>query len=45
MDTLLKTQVTVDVFLIEGYGYAALQKELPIAPFVECFKATRLGKS
>ena len=45
MGTLLKIQITIDVFLIEGYGYAALRKELPIAPFVECFKTTRLGKS
>ena len=43
-DTLLENQVFVDVFLIEEYEYAALWKELLIAPFVERFKTTNLGK-
>ena len=43
-DTLLKTQIYVDVFLIEEYEYAALQKELLIAQFVERFKTTNFGK-
>ena len=45
MDTLLKTQLLVEVFLIQGYEYAALQKGLLIARFVEHFKIITLGKS
>ena len=44
MDTLLKTQIFVDVFLIEKYEYDALRKEPFIAHFVERFKTTNLGK-
>ena len=32
MDTLLKTQIFVDVLPMEEYEYAALRKELLIAP-------------
>ena len=35
MDALLKTQIFVDVFLIEEYEYAALRKELLIFHFIE----------
>ena len=35
MDALLKTQIFVDVFLIEEYDYAALRKELLIFHFIE----------
>ena len=44
MDTLLKTQISVDVFLIEVYEYAALQKELFIAHFIEGFKTNNSEK-
>ena len=44
MDTFLKTQIFAGVFLIEGYEYAALQKELLLSPFVERFKTTNLEK-
>ena len=30
---------------MEGYLQGALQKEMHIASFVECFKKTTLGKS
>ena len=43
-DTFLEYQVFV-VFLIESYEYAALQKELLIAPFVERFKIITFSKS
>ena len=43
-DTLFKNQIFIDVFEKEDYEYAALQKELFIGPFVECFKTTSLGK-
>ena len=42
---LLKNWISVDFFLVEGYGQAALQKELRIAPFVERFKVTTQGRS
>ena len=29
---------------MEGYVQGALQKELLIAPFVQCFKTTTLGE-
>ena len=43
MDTLLKIQILVDVFLIEEHEYAALLKELLIAYFIERFKRNNLG--
>ena len=43
-DTLRKNQIFVDAFLIEDYEYNALRKELLVAPFVEHFKTTTLGK-
>ena len=43
-DTLLKNHIFVDTFLIEDYEYNALRKELLVAPFVEHFKTTALGK-
>ena len=42
---LLKIQILVDVFLIQGYEYAALRKELLITRFLEGFKITTLEKS
>ena len=45
MDTQLKNQIFIDVFLIEDYEYAAQRKELLITTFGERFKATTLGKS
>ena len=42
--TLLKTQIFVDVFLIEEYEYATLRKELLIAHFIERLKRNDLGK-
>ena len=44
MDTLLKSQIFVDIFEIENYKYAALRKKLLISTFVERFKITTLGK-
>ena len=44
MDTLPKTHIFVDVFLIEEYEYAALQQELLIAHFMKRFKTNNLGK-
>ena len=43
MDTLLKIQIFVDVFLIEEHEYATLLKELLIAYFIERFKRNNLG--
>ena len=43
-DTSLNIKIFLDVFLIEGYEYAALRKGLLIAPFIERFKRTTLGK-
>ena len=34
MDTLLKNQISIDVFMIEDYEYAALRKKFLISPFV-----------
>ena len=42
---LLKHWISVDFFLVEGYGLGALRKELHIAPFVEQFKTSTLGRS
>ena len=44
-DTLLKNQIFGDVFEEEDHKYAALRKELLIAPIVEHLKITTLGKS
>ena len=44
-DTLLKNLFFVDVFETEDYEYAALWKELLIAPFLEGFKTITLGKN
>ena len=44
-NNLLKNRVSVDFFLVEGYGQGALRKELHIAPFVECFDIATLAKS
>ena len=41
---LLKTQIFVDVFLIEEFENVALRKELLNANFIECFK-TEFGKA
>ena len=41
----LKHWISVDFFLVEGYGQGALRKELDIGPFVECFKTSTLGRS
>ena len=43
-DTLFKNQIFVYVFLLEDNEYNALRKELLVAPFVEHFKTTALGK-
>ena len=43
-NTLLENQIFIDIFLVEGCEYAALQKKLAIAPFIESFKVTNLGK-
>ena len=43
-DTLLKNHIFVDAFLIEDYEHNALQKELLVAPLVEHFETTTLGK-
>ena len=37
--------MSVNFFLVEGYGKSALQKVLHIAPFVERFKTATLGSS
>ena len=42
--TLFKNQIFIGVFVIEHYEYAALRKELLLAPFVELFKTTNLRK-
>ena len=42
---ILKHCISAESFLMEGYVQGAIQKELIIAPFVERFKATTLGKS
>ena len=42
-DTLLENLIFIDVFETEDYEYAALQKKLLTAPFVECFKLTTFG--
>ena len=44
-NNLLKHWISVNFFLVEGYGQGALQKELHIAPFVERFKTSTLGRS
>ena len=41
---LVKLSISVEFLLIEGYAQVALRKELFIAPFVERFKTTPLGK-
>ena len=45
MDISRKSQIFVDVFLLEDYEHAALQKVLLIASFVEHFKTTTLAMS
>ena len=40
-----KNQISVHVFLMEGYDYAILWKELLLASFIERFKVATLGKS
>ena len=42
---LFKHCISVDFLLMEVYVQGALRKELRIAPFVERFKATTLGRS
>ena len=42
---LLKHCISNEFLLIEGYVQGAIRKELHIAPFVERFKITTLGKS
>ena len=42
--TSLKTQIFIDVFLIETYEHAALREELLIDHFIESFKTNNLGK-
>ena len=44
-DTSLKSQISIDVFLIEEYGYVPLRKELLIAHFAKRFKIATLGRS
>ena len=44
-NNLLKHCISNEFLLMEGYVQAALRKELRIAPFVERFKTTTLGKS
>ena len=44
-NNLLKHWISVDFFLVEGYGQGALRKDLRIAPFVEHFDIATLGKS
>ena len=41
----LKHWISVEFLLIENYLQGALRKELRIAPFVERFKKTALGRS
>ena len=41
----MDNKIFVDVFLTEGYEYAALRKGLPISPFVERFNTATLGNS
>ena len=43
--SLLEHWISVDLFQVEDYGQGALRKELCIAPFVERFKVTTLGRS
>ena len=44
-NNLLKHWISVDFFLVEGYGQCALRKELHIAPFVESFQIATLKRS
>ena len=44
-NNLLKHWISVNFFLVEGYGQDALRKDLRIAPFVEHFNIATLGKS
>ena len=44
-NNLLKHWISVDFVLVEGYGQGALRQDLRIAPFVEHFKASSLGRS
>ena len=44
-NNLIKHWISVDFFLVEGYGQGALRKDLRIAPFVERFKIATLGRS
>ena len=44
-NNLIKHWISVDFFLVEGYGQGALRKELHIAPLVQCFKTSTLGRS
>ena len=44
-NNLLKHCTSAEYLLIQGYVQGALRKELFIAPFVEHFKITTLGKS
>ena len=43
-NNLLKHCISNEFLLMEGYVQGALRKELHIAPFVERFKTTTLGK-
>ena len=40
---LQKHCISVDFFLVEGYGQGALRKELHILPFVQHFKGATSG--
>ena len=42
---LLKKWISAEFLPMEGYVQGALQKELHVAHFVECFKRTTLGRS
>ena len=44
-NNLLKHWISVDFFLVEGYGDGAPRQDLHIAPFVERFDIATLGKS
>ena len=44
-NNLLKHCISAEFFPDEGYVQGALQKELHIDPFVECFKTATLGNS
>ena len=44
-NNLLKHWISVNFFLVEGYGQGALRQDLRIAPFVEHFKTSTLGRS